>query len=199
MFITTKIYRPDTDYRKAKAAIERSLETLGLDYIDLMLIHEPYASSQEMYAAMKEAYASGKLRAIGISNFSESRYLSFARDCGIIPAVNQVESHVYFPQRRLQSAMEGFGTKMQAWTPFTEGRRNIFDEPVLKRIGMKYGKSSTQVALKYLIQNGIAAIAKTSKELRLKENIGLFDFTLDDSELREISGMDCRKSLFGWY
>lgn len=199
LFITTKIYSPDTGYKKAKKAVERSLENLGLDYIDLLLIHEPYATSREMYGALKEAYAAGKLRAIGISNFNESRYLSFVRDCGIIPAVNQVESHVYFPQMRLQKTLESHGTKMQAWAPFTEGRRDIFNEPALKAIGGKHGKSSAQVALRYLIQNGIAAIAKSSKVQRLKENMELFDFTLDGSDMKEIAGMDGGKSLFGWY
>lgn len=140
VFLTTKLYRPCVTYEKAKAAIEKSLQALQTDYIDLLLIHEPYDSALEMYEAMKEAYRAGKVRAIGISNFNEKKYQAFVAACDIVPAVSQVESHVYYPQLALQKEMEKHGTQMQSWASFTEGRKNIFAEPLLQELGNKYGK-----------------------------------------------------------
>ena len=199
VFITTKLYRPCIDYKRAKAGIERSLNELQTDYIDLLLIHEPYDSALEMYEAFKEAYQEGKARAIGISNFDGRRYEGFIRSCGVIPAVNQVESHVYYPQLELKKILESHGTKMQSWASFTEGRKNIFAEPVLKEIGEKHGKTSGQVALRYLLQNGIAVIPKSAHRERMKENLDVFDFELTSADMKEISRLDGKHSLFGWY
>ena len=127
LFLTTKIYRPRTTYQKAKSGIEQSLNELQTDYIDLLLIHEPYKSAPEMYEAFKEALRDGKVRAIGISNFDAEKYKEFVRSCEIIPAVNQVESHVYFPQLELKNLLNSYGTQMQSWASFTEGRKNIFE------------------------------------------------------------------------
>lgn len=141
IFITTKLYRPSAGYQKAKAGIEKSLHELQTDYIDLVLIHEPYENAPEMYEALKEAYRAGKIRAIGVSNFDAQRYRAFIRTCGVIPAVDQVESHVYYPQLALKKLLEAHGTRMQSWASFTEGRKNIFAEPMLNRIGAAYGKA----------------------------------------------------------
>ena len=199
LFLTTKIYRPRTTYQKAISGIEQSLNELQTDYIDLLLIHEPYKSAPEMYEAFKEALRDGKVRAIGISNFDAEKYKEFVRSCEIIPAVNQVESHVYFPQLELKNLLNSYGTQMQSWASFTEGRKNIFAEPVLKEIGARHGKTSGQIALRYLIQNGIAVIPKSVHRERMAENLAVLDFALTPSELSAISRLNGNSSLFGWY
>lgn len=199
LFLTTKIYRPRTTYQKAKSGIEQSLNELQTDYIDLLLIHEPYKSAPEMYEAFKEALKNGKVRAIGISNFDAEKYKEFVLSCEIIPAVNQVESHVYFPQLELKDLLNSYGTQMQSWASFTEGRKNIFTEPVLKEIGARHGKTSGQIALRYLIQNGIAVIPKSVHRERMAENLSVLDFELTPSELSAISRLNGNTSLFGWY
>ena len=199
LFLTTKIYRPRTTYQKAKSGIEQSLNELQTDYIDLLLIHEPYKSAPEMYEAFKEALRDGKVRAIGISNFDAEKYKQFVQSCEIIPAVNQVESHVYFPQLELKNLLNSYGTQMQSWASFTEGRKNIFAEPVLKEIGARHGKTSGQIALRYLIQNGIAVIPKSVHRERMAENLAVLDFALTPSELSAISRLNGTSSLVGWY
>lgn len=199
LFLTTKIYRPRTTYQKAKSGIEQSLNELQTDYIDLLLIHEPYKSAPEMYEAFKETLRDGKVRSIGISNFDAEKYKQFVQSCEIIPAVNQVESHVYFPQLELKNLLNSYGTQMQSWASFTEGRKNIFAEPVLREIGARYDKTSGQTALRYLIQNGIAVIPKSVHRERMAENLDVLDFELTPSELSAISSLNGNTSLFGWY
>lgn len=199
IFITTKLYRPSTSYQKAKAGIEKSLNELQMDYIDLLLIHEPYENALEMYEALKEAYQAEKIRAIGVSNFDVQKYQTFIRSCGVIPAVNQVESHVYYPQLTLKKLLDSHGTQMQSWASFTEGRRNIFAEPLLHRIGAKYGKTSGQVALRYLTQNGIAVIPKSIHRDRMEQNLHSLDFTLEQEDLEQLGALNEGRSLFGWY
>lgn len=199
IFLITKLYRPCASYQKAKSGIERSLNELQTDYIDLLLIHEPYENALEMYQAFQEAYKDGKVKAIGISNFDAKRYGEFIQSCGVIPAVNQVESHVYHPQLALKRLLDSHGTQMQSWGSFTEGRRNIFAEPLLKQIGAKHGKSSAQVALRFLVQNGIAVIPKSIHRQRMEENLAIFDFQLTPEDMGQIKSLDRGKSLFGWY
>ena len=199
IFLTTKLYRPSASYQKARAGIEKSLNELRTDYIDLLLIHEPYKNALEMYEALKEAYQAGKIRAIGISNFDERKYQTFIRSCGIIPAVNQVESHVYYPQLTLKKLLDTHGTQMQSWASFTEGRRNIFAEPLLHQIGAKYGKTAGQVALRYLTQNGIAVIPKSVHRDRMEQNLNSLNFTLAQEDLEQLSRLNEGRSLFGWY
>lgn len=199
VFLTTKLYRPSTSYQNAKADIEKSLNNLQTNYIDLLLIHEPYENALEMYEAFKEAYQDGKLRAIGISNFDTKKYEKFIRFCGIIPAVNQVESHVYYPQFDLKKQLNTRGTQMQSWASFTEGRKNIFAEPILLQISAKYGKTSAQVVLRYLIQNGIAVIPKSVHRERMKQNLDIFDFELTAEDIEQINSLNGNRSLFGWY
>lgn len=199
IFITTKLYRPSSSYQKAKAGIEKSLQALQTNYIDLLLIHEPYEDALEMYDALKEAYEVGKIRAIGISNFDERKYQTFIRSCDIIPAVNQVESHVYYPQLTLKKLLETHGTRMQSWASFTEGRRNIFAEPLLNQIGAKYGKTAGQVALRYLTQNGIAVIPKSVHRDRMEQNLHSLDFTLSKEDMEQLASLNEGRSLFGWY
>ena len=199
IFITTKLYRPSASYQKAKAGIEHSLQALQTDYIDLLLIHEPYGNALEMYEALKEAYEAGTVRAIGISNFGQKEYDRFLQRCGIVPAVDQVESHVYFPQLELREHLAQHGTQMQSWASFTEGRRNIFLEPQLNQIGAKYGKTAGQVALRYLTQNGIAVIPKSVHRDRMEQNLQSLDFTLAQEDLERLSSLNEGRSLFGWY
>lgn len=199
VFLTTKLYRPSTSYQKAKAGIEQSLQELQTDYIDLLLIHEPYENALEMYQAYQEAYHAGTVRAIGISNFNVSHYQQFIQSCEVIPAVNQVESHVYYPQLSLKEVLNAHGTQMQSWASFTEGRKNIFAEPLLNRIGQRYGKSAAQVALRYLVQNGISVIPKSVHKERMAENLNLFDFRLSSDEIADIHQLNQNRSLFGWY
>lgn len=199
IFITTKLYRPSASYQKARAGIEKSLNELQTDYIDLLLIHEPYENALEMYDALKEAYEAGTVRAIGISNFGQKEYDRFLQRCGVVPAVDQVESHVYYPQLELKEQLASHGTQMQSWASFTEGRRNIFAEPLLNQIGAKYGKTAGQVALRYLTQNGIAVIPKSVHRDRMEQNLHSLDFTLSQEDMEQLAGLNEGRSLFGWY
>lgn len=199
IFITTKLYRPSASYQKSKAGIKKSLQALQTDYIDLLLIHEPYGNALEMYEALKEAYAAGAVRAIGISNFGQKEYDRFLQHCGVVPAVDQVESHVYYPQLELKEWLTRHGTQMQSWASFTEGRKNIFAEPLLNQIGAKYGKTAGQVALRYLTQNGIAVIPKSVHRERMAENLHSLEFTLSQEDLERLGSLNEGRSLFGWY
>lgn len=199
IFITTKLYRPSSSYQKAKAGIEKSLHALQTDYIDLLLIHEPYENALEMYDALKETYEAGTVRAIGISNFGQKEYDRFLQRCGVVPAVDQVESHVYYPQLELKEQLARHGTQMQSWASFTEGRRNIFANPLLNQIGMKYGKTAGQVALRYLTQNGIAVIPKSVHRDRMEQNLHSLNFTLSQEDMEQLASLNEGRSLFGWY
>ena len=199
LFITTKIYSPDTTYERTKKAIDKSLKELQLEYIDLLLIHEPYATSLEMYKAMEEAYREGKLNAIGISNFNINQYSHFIKNCEIIPMVNQVEAHIFFRQKSLQETMEKQGTIMEAWSPLAAGKKRIFESPILIHIGQKYHKTPAQIALRYLVQNHIIVIPKSSHKERMKENLDILDFQLNREDMEQIDKLDKNTSLFGWY
>ena len=141
LFVTTKLYRPSASYARAKQGIEASLNALQLDFIDLLLIHEPYREAEEMYSALEEACRAGRLRAIGVSNFNASRYEAFLRACTVIPAVNQVEAHIFFQQRELLEEMKKRGTHMQAWSPFAAGKNAFFSNLVLRALGLAYNLS----------------------------------------------------------
>ncbi|MDE5977379.1 MAG: aldo/keto reductase [Turicibacter sp.] len=199
LFITSKLCRTSNSYEKAKRDIEDSLKNLQLDYLDLLLVHEPYIESDEIYQAIKEAYLNGKVRAIGISNFNHKCYSEFIKKCEIIPHVNQMESHVYFSQQALQQEMDKYGTKMQAWSPLVSGKKNIFSDDTLKEIGEKYNKTPAQIALRFLIQNGISAIPRTTKLERMRENLAIFDFELSLEDLDNIQKLDEGVSITDWY
>lgn len=199
IFITTKLNRSCAGYHEAKKGILRSLKNLQTNYIDLLLIHEPYPEALEMYKAMEEAYLLKKVRAIGISNFHNDNYENFISTCNIKPAVNQIESHVYYPQLSFKQKMDNDDIQMESWACFTEGRKDIFKEPILIKIGRKYHKSAAQVALAYLIQNGIIVIPKTSHLERMIENINIFDFNLSDEDMAQIKLLNLNHSLFNWY
>ena len=199
LFITTKICSPNNSYEGTKSAIEVSLKELQLDYIDLLLIHEPYEESKEMYSAMKEAYNNGIIKAIGVSNFNTKLYSEFIKKCGILPTVNQVEQHVFFQQNDLYDLMNLHGTHMQAWSPFAKGNNNFFENKVLLSIGEKYNKTAAQVGLRFLIEMGISVIPKSSHRDRMLENMNIFDFELSSEDIDKIKSLNEGKTLFGWY
>lgn len=194
-FLTTKIWSSNFGYEKAKLSIGKSLEKLQTDYIDLLLIHQPINDYYGAYRAMEEAYKEGKIRAIGVSNFYADRYLDLAHFVEVKPAVNQVETHVFHQQRELQEIMKKHDTKLMSWGPLAEGKNDFFNNPVLKKIGEKYGKSVAQVALRYLFENDVILIPKSANKDRMAQNIDIFDFQLSAEDREIISQMDERKPL----
>ncbi|MDO5390828.1 MAG: aldo/keto reductase [Eubacteriales bacterium] len=198
LFVTTKIYRNSNSYEKARKSIDESLKNLGLDYVDLLLLHEPYKQGSEMYHALEEALKMGKAKAIGISNYDEEWYMRFLGECDVIPAVNQLEAHVYYQKWNFHEMMKKEGTMMQAWSPLACGIDNIAGNLILEKIGRKYGKSAAQIALRFLVQRGISVIPKSKHESRMIENINILDFGLTDSEMKEIRNLDRNETLFPW-
>lgn len=196
LFITTKIWVSNAGYEKAKASIEESLRKLKTDYIDLLLIHQPFGDYYGTYRAMEEAYKAGKVRAIGVSNFYPDRFIDIAHFSEIKPAVNQVETHVFQQQKTAKKYYEKYGTKLMSWGPFAEGRNDFFNTPLLKEIGAKYNKTAAQVALRFLLQSGDIIIPKSTHEERMKENINVFDFELTPDEMSKLEALDTGKSLF---
>ncbi len=199
LFICTKMHSPFNSYEKAKEAIELSLKNLQVDYIDLYLIHEVYSNSVEMYKALEEAYESGKVKAIGVSNFKKDTFKSFSQKVNIKPMLNQMETHVYFQQKELHQTLKVNNCILEAWAPFTSGEKDLFNEPVLIEIGQKYKKSAAQVALRYMIQNDIVVIPKSKHKERLIENITVFDFELNEDDLKRINALDQNRQLYNWY
>ena len=195
-FLVTKIWISNAGYERAKASIEESLRKLQTDYIDLMLIHQPFGDYYGTWRAMEEAYKAGKLRAIGVSNFYPDRFIDLAENNEIVPMVNQVETHVFNQQVEAQKIMQEYGTHIMAWGPFAEGKNNFFTNETLVSVGAKYGKSSAQVALRYLIQRGVIVIPKSVKKERMEQNMDVFDFTLSDEDMKAILALDEAKTLF---
>lgn len=198
IFLTSKLDSSCNSYLKAKEGILRSLEYMDMEYIDLFLIHEPYENNLDMYRALCEAYEKKLVKAIGVSNFNKRRLDNFLKECGIIPAVNQIESHVFYPQLELVKYLEKNKIAAQAWGPLAQGKVKIFENDILKRTGEKYGKTAAQVALRYLVQLGISVVPKTTSEKRMKENINIFDFRLTEDEMIEISKLNKNQTLSPW-
>ena len=196
LFITTKVWISNGGYEKAKASLKESLKKLQLDYIDLVLIHQPFNDYYGTYHAMEEAYKEGWIRAIGVSNFYPDRLVDLCSFVEVKPAINQVETHVFQQQKRAHEYMEKYGVQHQSWGPFAEGRKDFFTNPVLTEIGQKYGKSSAQVALRFLIQSDVVVIPKSVHKERMEQNIDVFDFTLDNADMEAIRKLDEGESLF---
>jgi 2,5-diketo-D-gluconate reductase A len=196
LFITSKLWVQDTGYERTQQAIDKSLRRLGLDYLDLYLIHQPYADVHGSWRAMEDAYRAGKLRAIGVSNFHPDRLMDIQVFNEIAPAVNQVEVNPF--QQQLESApfMKEIGVQAEAWAPFAEGRNGLFQNEVLLSIGARYGKSVGQVVLRWLVQRGIVALAKSVRKERMAENIAVFDFSLDEADMARIAALDTNTSSF---
>ena len=190
LFITTKLWVQDADYESAKKAIESSLEKLGLDYLDLYLIHQPMGDYVGAYRAMEEAYKEGKLRAIGVCNFYPARLADLCETVDVIPAVNQVELHPFFQQEDALALMKEYGVRPEAWGPFAEGNHGIFTHPVLSSIGEKYRKSAAQVALRWNVQRGVVVIPKSVHKDRMEQNMNIWDFELSEEDMNEIAKLD---------
>ncbi|MDO5536089.1 MAG: aldo/keto reductase [Desulfovibrionaceae bacterium] len=199
VFVTSKLFSPSRSHAKAKAGIRASLQALGLDWLDLMLIHEPYEEAEEMYAALEEARAGGLVRAIGVSNFGIGRLERLIARTGLVPAVNQVELHVLHQQPELVTRMRRLGVHAQAWSPLGCGRGGLLAIPALGEIARAHGRTPAQVALNFLTSQGISVIPKSSRPERLAENLACADFTLSGDEMARLRGLDQGASLFGWY
>ena len=198
LFVTTKLWACH-GYQDTLRSIDGSLKKLGLDYIDLLLIHEPTGNVHEIYRAMETAYKDGKLRVIGVSNFLEERYLDLVNHCKVIPAVNQVETHVFRQQRKLRDLEVQIGTKHESWSPMACGHNGIFTNSALLKIADNHDRTAAQVALRFLLQQGIIVIPKSTHVERMKENLAALDFALEADEMREIERLEVGKSLFGWW
>lgn len=196
LFLTTKVWISNAGYEKAKASIGKSLKNLRTDYIDLLLIHQPFGDYYGTYRAMEEAYKAGKLRAIGVSNFYPDRLIDLCQFVEVTPAVNQVETQVFQQQKVAHEYMEKYHVQHESWGPFAEGRKDFFTNPTLVEIGQKYGKSSAQVALRFLLQSDVVVIPKSSHKERMEQNINVFDFTLSSEDMAAIRKLDEGESLF---
>lgn len=196
IFVTTKLWLEDASYEGAKAAFERSLNKLQLDYLDLYLIHQPYGDVYGAWRAMEELYRAGRIRAIGISNFYPDRMVDFALHNEIIPAVNQIEIHPFHQQDVAHELLKEYGIQAEAWGPFAEGKNGLFQNETLQAIGHKHGKSIAQVVLRWLTQRGIVTIPKSVRKDRMAENFAIFDFQLDEGDFAAIAALDMKASAF---
>ena len=196
-FITTKIWIDNYGYEKCKASVEESLRKLKTDYIDLVLLHQPFSDYYGAYRALEELYHEGKIKAIGVSNFYPDRLADmclFGRE--VVPAVNQVETNPMNQQIKAQEVMQKYGVAIEAWAPFGEGKNGMFTNETLVNIGKKYGKTSAQVILRWLIQRGVIIACKSTHIERMEENFNAFDFELSDEDMEEIRKLDSNDSLF---
>lgn len=196
LFITTKVWITDVGYEKTQKAIDVSLQKLGLDYLDLYLIHQPYNDVYGAWRAMQEVEQAGKIRAIGVSNFEPDRLMDLSAFSGVTPAVNQIEINPWQQQKEALAFMAQENIQPEAWAPFAEGKHEIFHNPVLEAIGKKYGKSVGQVILRWVVQQHVVALAKSVHAERMAENIDIFDFQLSDDDMAQISQLDRHESQF---
>ncbi|MDZ4375185.1 MAG: aldo/keto reductase [Phenylobacterium sp.] len=196
LFVTTKLWVQDASYEGAKAAFERSLNKLQLDYLDLYLIHQPYGDVYGAWRAMEELHRSGRIRAIGISNFHSDRLVDFVLHNEIAPAVNQIELHPFHQQTDAQAILEEYKVQTEAWGPFAEGKNGLFTNELLQSVATKHGKSIAQVVVRWLIQRSVVAIPKSVRKERMAENFAVFDFELDPADLDAIATLDLKTSSF---
>lgn len=194
LFITTKVWINEQGYENTKEAFERSLKKLGLDYLDLYLIHMPFGDYYGSWRAMAELYKQGKIRAIGVCNFDCARLMDLCYNFEIKPAINQIETHPFCQQNNLAALMKEYNVQHEAWAPFAEGMNNIFKNPALTDIAEKYNKTTAQVILRWNIQRGIVVIPKSVRKERIEENFNIWDFELDQNDMQEITSLDTGKS-----
>lgn len=198
IFLTSKLCRPGRDRKQILRDIDLSLKRLQTSYLDLMLIHGPYPEAPEMYRAMEEAMKLGKLKAIGISNFYSSDYQAFLKKCTVIPAIDQVELHLFHQRTALRDMLSETGTQIQAWSPLTSGMRALQAEPLLTELAERYQKTPHQIALRFLIQQGISVIPRTHDLGHLAQNLAIFDFRLDDEDQKRLATLNEKISYFRW-
>jgi 2,5-diketo-D-gluconate reductase A len=196
IFVTTKLWVPDVNYEGAKKAFQQSLDNLGLDYIDLYLIHQPYNDVFGAWRAMEELYEAGKVKAIGVSNFTTAKITDFILNNKIKPMVNQIETHPFNQQADAHKLLTEEGVVHEGWAPFAEGRQDLFTNEVLAKIAESHGKAIGQVVLRWNIQRGIVAIPKSVRRERIEENFDIFDFELSDDDMSQIASLDENKGLF---
>ena len=196
LFITTKVWISNYGSENAKASIEDSLNKMQLDYLDLVLLHQPFKDYYGAYRALVDLYKEGKIKAIGVSNFYPDRLVDLCLDMDVIPAVNQVEVNPFHQQNLALEYNQKYSVQLEAWAPFAEGKNGIFENKILSDIGKKYNKSIGQVILRWLVQRGIVPLAKTVRKERMEENINIFDFELSQEDMNIIAQMNKDKSSF---
>jgi len=196
LFITTKLWIQDAGYENAKKAFEKSLKKLGLDYLDLYLIHQPFGDVYGSWRAMEELYSEGKIKAIGVSNFYPDRLIDLIVHNKVVPAINQIETHPFNQQIETQKFLHENGVQIQSWGPFAEGKNNMFSNELLTSIATKYKKSVAQVILRWLTQRGVVVIPKSVRKERIEENFSVFDFELSSEDMDAIATLDTKQSLF---
>lgn len=196
IFLTSKVWIENYSYEKCRESVLESMRKLGTDYIDLMLLHQPFGDTYGAWKALEDLYREGRVRAIGISNHYADRMVEFASFTEIHPMVNQMETHPLNQQKELIRWAEKYNIQLEAWAPFGEGRKGLFENPVLKAIGDRYGKTTAQVILRWHIQRGIVVIPKSVHKERMEENLSVFDFSLTDEDMMRISDLDTATSSF---
>ena len=196
IFVTSKLWVSDFNYERAKKGIDTSLQKLGLDYMDLYLLHQPYGDTMGAWRALEEAQKDGKLRAIGVSNFYADQLQDLILTMPVKPAVNQIEVNPWYQQDAEVKFAQGQDVRVEAWAPFAEGKHNIFTNETIAEIAAKYGKSNGQVILRWLLQRGITVIPKSVHQNRMAENIDVFDFELSDDDMKKIASLDKNESQF---
>ncbi|WP_163534744.1 aldo/keto reductase [Helicobacter suis] len=196
LFITTKVWFSNAGEKKAKASIECSLREMQLDYLDLVLIHQPFNDYYGTYRALEDLYKEGKLKCIGVSNFYPDRLADLVSFTQVVPAINQIEINPFNQQIKAQETMQKYKVQPQAWGPFAEGRNNIFNHPTLQKIANKHNKSIAQVILRWLVQREIVVLFKSDKKARMIENSQIFDFSLPSEDMETIAQMDQQQSAF---
>lgn len=198
IFITSKLCLSRPSYQRAKENVKGTLQRMRLDYLDLMLIHWPMGNDGEIWAAFEDLVKEGYLRSIGVSNFYPEQFDRLVRNASIIPAVNQIETHVFYQQRPMMARMAEAGTAVESWGPLAEGLNGIFTNPVLTEVGAAHGKTAAQVALRFLTQQGVIVIPKSVHRERMIQNLDTLDFDLSDDEMDAVRGLDTGHNLEGW-
>jgi 2,5-diketo-D-gluconate reductase A len=196
LFVTTKLWVQDTGYERTRQALDRSLARLQLDHLDLYLIHQPFGDVHGSWRAMQEAWKAGKVRAIGVSNFHPDRVMDLIVHNEVVPAVNQLEVNPFLQQDESVAFMREHGVQAEAWAPFAEGRNNLFENATLTDIARRHGRTVGQVVLRWVVQRGIVALAKSVRRERMEENLRVFDFALDESDLARIAQLETGQSSF---
>lgn len=196
VFLVSKVWISNYAGDKAIKSIDESLRKLRTDYIDLMLLHQPFCDRYNAWRALEAAYKAGKVRAIGVSNHFADHFIDLAANSEIAPMVNQMETHIFDQERALRPFLEEFGCKLMSWGPLAEGRNGLFTQPLLVSIGKRHGKTAAQVALRFLLQEGVIIIPKSVRKERMAENLDILDFTLSDEEMQQLRGLDTAHSLF---